>query len=330
LRGGSTLTDVFDSSLQYVPVANWGALPLGFSFNGDGNAVAVDSNDLVYVFNRGPRPILIFDADGKLLGGWGDGQFDNPHSIRIDAADNLYLVDARPGHTVQKRSKDGELLLQIGSRGEPAERQSGKFFNAPTDVAIHPVTSEIFVSDGYGNSRIHRFSPEGEHSLSWGEIGSEPGQFYVPHSLAFLDDERLIVCDRENFRLQLFTVDGEFIEQWHSFRPSTLAVSADREHVFVGSIGPAPSYSDLPGLGRTVSVLSPKGELLQTLGSRVSGPGPDQFTAPHGMAIDSQRSLYVAEVSRTWLVNLMGEPPPLGEVISLRKWRLNVPARQQK
>ena len=119
LQDGSTLTDVSDSSLEYVPVANWGALPLGFSFNGDGNAVAVDSNDLVYVFNRGPRPILIFDADGKLLGGWGDGQFDNPHSIRIDAADNLYLVDARPGHTVQKRSKDGELLLQIGSRESP-------------------------------------------------------------------------------------------------------------------------------------------------------------------------------------------------------------------
>jgi DNA-binding beta-propeller fold protein YncE len=317
------LTEASRTAPGYVPIPNWGGLPLGFSFHGDANAVAVDSADTVYVFNRGPRPVLIFDTSGRLVGGWGDGEFDNPHSIRIDADDNLYLVDARPGHMVQKRSKDGDLLLQLGTRGEPAERQSGRFFNAPTDVAIHPLTSEIFVSDGYGNSRIHRFSPHGDHIASWGEIGSEPGQFYVPHSLAFLDDERLIVCDRENFRLQIFDVNGKFIEQWHSFRPSTVVVSADRSCVFVGAIGPAPAYSDLPGLGRTVSVLSPKGELIDHIGSPVSGLAPDQFTAPHGMALDSVGSLYVAEVSRTWLVNLMGEPPPLGEVISLRKWRLS-------
>jgi DNA-binding beta-propeller fold protein YncE len=315
------LTDTVAEPGTFVPVPNWASLPLGFSFRGDANSVAVDSKDFVYVFNRGPQPIIIFDSSGNFVDSWGEGEFDNPHSIRIDADDNLYLVDSRPGHTVQKRTKDGTLLLQLGTRGEFEPRQSGRYFNAPTDVAVHPDTSEIFVSDGYGNSRIHRFSAQGEHIVSWGEIGSEPGQFYVPHNLAFLDDERLIVADRENFRLQIFSVDGEFLDQWHSFRPSAVVVSKDRRFVFVGAIGPAPAYSDLPHLGRTVSVFTPDGQLIQTIGSPLSGFGADQFTAPHGMAFDSEGSLYVAEVSRTWLVNLMGEPPPLGEILSLRKWR---------
>ena len=79
---------------------------------------------------------------------------------------------------MQKRTKSGELLLEIGSRGLPAET-SGRYFNGPTDVAVHPITKDIFVSDGYGNSRIHRFSAEGEHMLSWGEVGGGPGRFYV-------------------------------------------------------------------------------------------------------------------------------------------------------
>lgn len=315
------MIDTPSTSVDYEPVANWGRLPMGFSFNGDATAVAVDSEDLVYVFNRGPRPILIFDSSGELCGGWGDGEFDNAHSIRIDKDDNLYLTESRPGHVMQKRSKSGELLLEIGSRRLPAERQSGRYFNGPTDVAVHPVSKDIFVSDGYGNSRIHRFSAEGEHMLSWGEVGGGPGQFYVPHALAFLDDERLVVCDRENFRLQIFGVDGEYFDQWHSFRPSTIAVLESAGLIFVGELGPAQGYSDLPRLGRTIAVLNFNGELVARLGSPLSGFGPDQFTAPHGMAIDSKGDLYVAEVARTWMVNLMGEPPPFGELISLRKWQ---------
>ncbi len=305
----------------YEPVPRWGNLPLGFSFNGDANAVAIDSDDRVYVFNRGANPIVIFDSQGNFLDSWGAGEFDNPHSIRIDSSDNLYLVESRPGHVLQKRTKDGELLFQIGTRNEPAERQSGHYFNAPTDVAIHPVTSEIFVSDGYGNSRIHRFSTEGEHILSWGEVGSAEGQFYVPHSLAFLDEERLIVCDRENFRLQIFSIDGEFLDQWHSFRPCNVVVSRQFGLVYVGELGPAPAYRDLPRLGRTIAILDREGHEVGRIGSSLSGFGPDQFTCPHGMALDSRGDLYVAEVARTWMVNLMGEAPPLGEVISLRKWR---------
>jgi len=312
------------SSLVYEPVPNWGKLPLGYSFGGDANAVAVDSQDQVFVFNRGNCPVVIFDPEGNFCGGWGQGEFDNPHSIRIDKDDNLYLVESRPGHVVQKRTREGELLFEIGTRGLPAERQSGQFFNAPTDIAVNERTGELFISDGYGNSRIHRFSPQGEHILSWGEVGGGPGQFYVPHSLTFIDDDRLVVCDRENFRLQVFTTDGQFIEQWHAFRPSTVVFSPEDGLLFVGELGPAPGYRDLPRLGRTIAVLDSEGQLVERVGSPFSGFSPNQFTAPHGMALDSRGDLYVAEVARTWMVNLMGEDPPLGEIISLRKWRRTV------
>ena len=173
------------AALFYEPIAQWGALPDGVSFGGDANAVAVDSNDHVYVFNRGPRPLLIFDSDGKLTGGWGEGEFDNPHAITIDEQDNLYLVDSRVGHFIQKRTKDGELLMQIGTRGQPATRHSGEYFHGPTDVAVHRTTGELFVSDGYGNSRIHRFSADGEHIQSWGESGGfAPLKLDVPEPRA--------------------------------------------------------------------------------------------------------------------------------------------------
>jgi sugar lactone lactonase YvrE len=132
------------------------------------------------------------------------------------------------------------------------------------------------------------------------------------------------VCDRENFRLQIFTTDGQFIEQWHAFRPSTVVFSPEDGLLFVGELGPAPGYRDLPRLGRTIAVLDSEGQLVERVGSPFSGFSPNQFTAPHGMALDSRGDLYVAEVARTWMVNLMGEDPPLGEIISLRKWRRTV------
>ena len=173
------------SQTKYEPVSGWAKLPMGVTFRGDATSIAVDSKDNVYVFNRGTEPIAVFDVDGNFLRGMGHDEFVRPHGIEIDRNDDLYLVDD-DGHFVQKRTNDGQVVFTIGTKGQPCDWQSGGMFNRPTDVAIHPETGELFVSDGYGNSRIHKFDPDGQHMMSWGEPGTDPGQFSLPHNLSLI------------------------------------------------------------------------------------------------------------------------------------------------
>jgi len=305
---------------KFEPVPGWGLLPHGMTFRGDATSVAVDSEDNVYVFNRGPVPMVVFDRDGNYLTGWGEGDFTRPHGATFDADNNVYLVDD-DGHFVQKRTRDGSVLLTIGERGKGSPKESGEPFNRPTGIAVHPRTGELFISDGYGNSRVHRYDPNGQYMESWGSSGSMPGMFSLPHSICMLGEDRLVVSDRENFRLQVFSTDGEFIEQWHIHHPmTTLQGRGDDDSLYVGEMGPPPVQAGVPNLGNNVAVLSSAGEFVTRFGGSLPGPGPDQFTAPHGIAIDSQGSVYVAEVAWTFWYSRQPNPP-LGEVPSLRKWR---------
>jgi sugar lactone lactonase YvrE len=308
--------------IEYEPVPNWGKIPHGMTFRGSATSVAVDSLDRVYVFNRGNHPLMVFDPYGNLLRTWGSpDQFKRPHSIAIDEHDHVFLVDDG-GHTIEKRTLDGELIFTLGKRGEPAPWQSGGMFNRPTDVAVHRRTGELFISDGYGNSRVHRFSPEGEHLLSWGEPGADPGQFSLPHSIVVTPDDRVVVADRENFRVQVFDLDGSFIEQWHLYRPA--AVASDTQsglRFYVGEHSPHKIQKGVPRLGCRIKVLDEAGNELARFGGELPGHEPDQFMDPHGIAVDSSGDVYVAEVCNSWLLSLDG-PPPLGEWPSLRKWRL--------
>jgi DNA-binding beta-propeller fold protein YncE len=310
---------------KFEPVAHWAKLPMGVTFYGDATSVSVDSEDHVYVFNRGTDAVAIFDPDGNFVRSWGHGEFTRPHGIEIDKDDNVYLVDDN-GHFVQKRTKDGKVLFTIGTPGKPAPRESGKMFNRPTDIAIHPETGDLFVSDGYGNSRVHKFDSKGKLIKSWGESGSKPGQFSLPHNITMLGNDRLAVCDREMFRVQVFTLDGEFVEQWHIHHPMSITSGKNGDtSLYVGEMIPPPVQRGVPNLGASVGVLTAKGEYLQRLGAPTPGQAPDQFTAPHGIATDSQGSFYVAEVAYT---NYYSKPEnsgqsavPLGELVSLRKWR---------
>jgi DNA-binding beta-propeller fold protein YncE len=311
--------------LVHEPVAGWGRLPLGMSFGGDANAVAVDSHDRVIVFNRGPVPVVVFDAEGNYLAGWGEGQYHAPHAVAIDADDNLLLVDTggsylgEGGHVIEKRTIEGELLMQIGTRGQCAERYSGEPFNGPTDIAVHPRTGEYFITDGYGNSRVHRFSPDGDHVASWGALGSDEGEFDVPHGIAFLDEDHVVVVDRENFRLQVFSTAGEFVEQWFAHRPG--AIRAAGGLLYLAELGPVAFQWKLPNLGCRIRILDMQGADVARFGSRLPGTGPDQFIAPHGLAVDSRGDVYIAEVSKTWL-GFVGDALSAGsEVVSLRKWK---------
>ena len=304
------------SELGYEPAAYWAKLPMGVTFRGDGTSVAVDSKDNVYVFNRGNFPIVVFDPDGNMIRRFGDGEFMRAHGIFIDAEDNLYLVDDT-GHFVQKRTNSGEIVYTIGEPGKPAEWQGGKPFNRPTDVVVHPKTGDLFVSDGYGNSAVHHFDANGKYIKSWGTPGSAPGAFSLPHNISLLDDERLIVADRENFRLQIFNLDGEFLAQWHVHHPMSVTVRNDL--VFVGEMA-APSVQDgVPNLGNCVSIWNTSGEMVDRLGASHPGNDYHQFIAPHGIAVDSQGSIYVAEVAWTFFWSTKPDKF-IGEPVSVRKW----------
>ena len=302
---------------KYEPVFGWPKLPHPMAFK-EATSVAVDSDDNVYVFNRGKWPLMKFSRDGDFIETWGTGDFDRPHGIHVDPDDNLWLIDDL-GHFVQKRTRSGKVLLQLGTRGKPAPWQGGGIFNRPTHVAVHPKSGDIFVSDGYGNSRVHRFDKKGKHLLSWGSPGADPGQFSLPHNLCLLGADRIVVCDRENFRLQVFTLDGKFVSQRHMHRPIAIFAGTGADtNIYVGEAGAPPVQAGVPRLGLRVIVLDRELMEVTRFGAEKGGEAPDQFLAPHGIAVDSEGSVYIAEVSYTAFGSLQ-QPPR--EVVSLRKWR---------
>jgi DNA-binding beta-propeller fold protein YncE len=302
---------------KYEPEFGWAKLPHPMTFK-EATSVAVDSKDNVYVFNRGKWPLMKFDKQGNFITTWGAGDFDRPHGIRTDKDDNLYLIDD-VAHMVEKRTTDGKLLMRLGERGKAAAKQEGDPFNRPTDVAVHPVSGDIFVSDGYGNSRVHRFDKNGKHILSWGEPGSREGQFSLPHNICFVGNDKVAVCDRENFRLQVFTLDGKYVQQVHAHRPIAMFGGGNAgSNIFVAEAGPPAVQAGVKRLGECVRVFDSNFNELVRFGNELPGEGPDQFIAPHGMAVDSEGSVYVAEVSYTSYSSHL-EPPR--EVVSLRKWK---------
>jgi hypothetical protein len=276
------------------------------------------------VFNRGPLPVQCFDPGGSFVTGWGSGEFSLPHAISIDRDDNLWLVDLK--HVVEKRSPNGELLMTLGTRGRSAPPHSGEPFNRPTDVAIHPRTGEVFVTDGYRNSAVHRYSPDGGLLQSWGSPGSDPGQFSLPHGVCFLDDDHVVIVDRENFRLQVFTLDGHLEDIWHAYYPQAIRASRLPDGtacVMVGEGPPVAYQRSTPNLGCRIRVLDGEGKEVARLGVGNWGFEPDRFTAIHGIAVDSVGNVYVAEAPFATIVHYYHEDAPPGELLSLRKWRLS-------
>lgn len=264
----------------YEVVEGWGKLPAGWKF-GWIPAVAVDSRDRVYVYSRSEHPMVVFDREGQFLASWGEGILKDAHGLFIDSNDIVWCVE-RQTHCVHKFSADGKLLLTLGTPGRPGAE--GKPFNLPTDIAFSS-TGEIFVSDGYGNRCVHKFSPDGELLYSWGREGSGPGEFNFPHGVRVDRRDRVLVCDRENNRVQIFNTDGEYLTEWTGFlRPDFLYIGSD-ETIYVAE------------LGHRVSILTPDGERITDWGGGVSSSRPGEFLAgPHGIWGDSRGDLYVSEV----------------------------------
>ena len=288
-------TRVGAGDCRYEERHDWPRLPEGWSFR-EVVDVAVDGQDRVCVFNRGQQPVMIFEADGTLAGAWGEGMFTRPHGLTAGPDGALWAVDD-DGHCVRRFTWDGELQLTIGTPGQGAEPHSGEPFNRPTKVAVDPASGALYIADGYGNARVHKYSPEGEHLLSWGEFGTGPGQFNLVHSVCTDNAGRVYVADRENHRVQVFDDQGAYLDQWNDMhRPCGLLVSGDR--VYIGQL---PSHLDVnaayPNIGACVTIHDLQGNQLARLGGAHPGEGPGEYTAPHGLAVDSRGDLYVGEVS---------------------------------
>ncbi|ETW92219.1 MAG: hypothetical protein ETSY1_44595 [Candidatus Entotheonella factor] len=283
----------------YEVTENWAKLPDGWSFK-EVAAVAVDAHDNVYAFNRGEHPMMVFDRDGNFLRSWGEGIFSRAHGLTLAPDDTLFCTDDGD-HTVRKCTLDGKVLFTLGISGKPALFMSGNPFNRCTHVAIDPRNGDFYVSDGYGNARVHKYSPEGKLLFSWGESGTDPGQFNIAHNIATDKDGWVYVADRENHRIQVFDANGKFETQWINMaRPSGLYIDQASETTYIGEIGSAiGANAEARQLGSRVSIYNTKGELLARLGDQPPGEAPGQFISPHGISINSHGDIYVGEVSWT-------------------------------
>jgi DNA-binding beta-propeller fold protein YncE len=300
----------------------WGILPDGWTYK-EATSVAVDANDNVYIFNRGEHPVIVLDRDGKFLRSWGEGPLAGAHGAAVGPDESVYFINAGD-NTIEKFTLQGTLLMTLGEKGRRSERLSGKPFGNPTHVAVDQTTGDIYVSDGYSNAAVHKFTPDGKLLFSWGQSGTGPGEFSTVHNIASDGEGNVYVADRENQRVQVFDSSGKYLAQWQNLaKAACIAIDKQDGIAYVGEF-----YAGIPDnpqgwgnwtgkrLGPRVTVLDLDGNVLARVGEEPKGLAPGQFIAPHGIAIDSRGDIYVAEVSYA-TYGVRQDPPR--EVRSLQK-----------
>jgi DNA-binding beta-propeller fold protein YncE len=270
---------------QPVPELGYKVAPDFFQFpptwvEGEASGVALNSKGHVFLFQR-TRPMLSeFDEKGHFIRSIGEGLFDHPHGLRIDDNDDLWTTDDT-NNTVLKISPAGKVLLVLGHRSSLGG-DADWLFNKPTDVAFSK-NGDIFVADGYGNSRVVKFDRNGNYLKSWGSYGSGPGEFMLPHTIVVDKNDRVYVGDRENARIQIFDTEGRFLKQWTGIGyPYGLFVTPD-QHIWMID----------GGFDRVVE-FDQTGKVLGAIGS--PGHQPGQFAWGHFLAIAPDRTLIVADV----------------------------------
>jgi DNA-binding beta-propeller fold protein YncE len=302
--------EVGSGGWRYRAEPAWAQLPSGWHF-ADVVGVATDSQGRVYVFNRSPHPVAVFREDGTFLTSWGEGSFSRPHGITIGPDDTVWCTDDF-AHCVRQFTTDGRLLLTLGTPGQPSDtgatsidyrtiRRAGPPFHYPTNLAIGPA-GDLYVSDGYGNARIHHFAPDGTLLHSWGEPGSGPGQFHVPHGVAVDGDGIVYVADRENSRIQRFDSLGGFRDEWTDLaRPAEVFIDVSG-WVYVAELGfhagrwPGTGTAEPGAPGGRVSIFDRQGQLQARWGGGAEPTAAGDFFAPHDIWVDRRGNLYVGEV----------------------------------
>lgn len=214
------MAQVGSGRYTYEFVQDYLRLPPGESF-GRITSVATDSQDRLYVLQRKNPPVMVFDRAGNFLSSWGSGTFMGPHAMNIyndiayttdrdDSVAVVYTLDGRPLQIIGERGVHSDTGCE--KRTGPVLRAAGPFNNV-TAIALSP-SGDLYITDGDRNARVHRYSRDGKLLASWGEPGSGPGQFHVPHAAVVAPDGKVYVCDRGNKRVQIFTADGKYLGEW--------------------------------------------------------------------------------------------------------------------
>ena len=339
MRGDTTAAQAAD--FRYDVDARWEKFPAGISHR-DVSAVDTDSRDRVYLLTRYDSNVLVYEPDGTFITAWGGESFTGPHGLTVGPDDSVWTVD-NGDHTVRKFSSDGKPLLTLGRPGQPSDTgrtadggfvihnvetvvRPGEPFNGCTNLAISSA-GRVYVADGYGNCRVHVFSPEGELITSWGAVGIGAGEFHLPHGIAVGPDDRVHVCDRENDRIQVFDPDGRYLTEWTDVqRPCHIAIDADGYSYVAELWRPTGKGSFTRGFMREdrpgrVTIFDRDGYIVARWGaSTVSRTAPGNFIAPHGIAVDSRGDLYVCEVAYTFGVKANGVNPAEAAAHQIQKF----------
>ena len=306
-----------DLPRTYTTQRDWGELPPGVAAWAAVTAVEPSPDGrFIYVVHRcagnscagrAESPILKYDYEGRLLAEFGSGLFLFPHGATVDHEGNLWVTDARGdgtlGHQVFKFSPDGEVLMTLGRKG--VSGSGPDLFDQPNDVVVDPVDGDIFVAESHRNglnNRIVHLAPDGRFIKAWGSKGSAPGQLSEPHTIAMDSRGRLFVGDRENNRIQIFSQDGEFLDEWRQFgRPSGIFITADDTiYVADSESGPDTGANELMGIMKGIRI-----------GSAVDGsvhgfiedmePLRDDHSGAEGVGVDARGNVYGAVVRRQML-----------------------------
>jgi DNA-binding beta-propeller fold protein YncE len=277
------MTQVGAGKYTYELIQDFPKLPAGELF-GLVSRVATDSQGRLYVFQRKDPPVVVFDRDGKYLNSWGSGAVTDPHGMKI--VDDIVYTTDRTDCVAMTFTLEGKLLQVIGKRGVHSDTGCGKSpyivlraagpFNQPTDMVPGP-SGDLYVTDGYCNSRVHRFTRDGQLINSWGQPGkTAPGQFHLPHSVVVAPDGKVYVCDRSNRRVQIFSADGEFISMWTGMGgPNDIA--RDKDGVFYIC------EQEADGAPAFVSIRDGAGTVLARW----------EIRHAHGVGVDSRGDIYL-------------------------------------
>ncbi len=291
------------ASAEYDVVHGWPVLPEG-RILGQATGVGVDSHNHVFVFHRagrewsdpfpddaiGPPTVIAFDGTtGEQVVEWGDNLFVMPHGLTVDDQDNLWVTDVGR-HQIFKFTHDGDLLLSVGTDRSPGDDST--HFNLPTDVAVLPDGS-FYVSDGYANTRVAKFSSTGQFEFQWGSPGSEAGQFDLPHGIAVDEDGRVYVADRSNLRVQVFDAEGAFVAEWSDSalgRPYSVAIGPDHKAYLIDGGDQPVAFPDRSRAFR----VSMNGTIEAAFGRYGNYDG--QFRLGHDIAVGRDGAVYVVDV----------------------------------
>ena len=277
--------------------------------------IGVDADDNVYLLTRSNRPVIIADKDGRYLRHLDEENlFGRPHGITISEANDVYIVDYT-WHVVYRFDKTGKLTLTLGTKCVPSDtgcmeiqdnsplpnrphvdyrtvKHSAGPFNCPTALAIAP-NGDLYVTDGYGNARVHHFSADGKFLSGWGEPGIGPGQFYLPHGITITEKGVVYVCDRENNRIQLFDLDGNYLRELDNLiRPSVIRKGPDGL-LYVCECKRCEKFDATPS---RLSIMTEDGELLARFDNGIGRHPEKPYHAAHGLAVDSQGNVYIGDV----------------------------------